>query len=89
VAQPAARIWAPSRPLHSGMVITPTSYGLTGFFLERPDIRNAGGDWVDEPVVICENGPNTLITSRKPADLPSFNADFTDRFAEAATSARS
>jgi protease I len=33
------------------------------------DLRNAGADWVDEPVVQDEN----LITSRKPADLPRFN----------------
>ena len=33
------------------------------------DLRNAGADWVDEPVVRDGN----LITSRKPADLPRFN----------------
>ena len=33
------------------------------------DLRNAGADWVDEPVVQDGN----LITSRKPADLPRFN----------------
>ena len=33
------------------------------------DLRNAGADWVDEPLVQGEN----LITSRKPADLPRFN----------------
>ena len=33
------------------------------------DLRNAGADWFDEPVVQDEN----LITSRKPADLPRFN----------------
>lgn len=32
------------------------------------DIKNAGGNYVDEPVVIDGN----LITSRKPADLPQF-----------------
>lgn len=33
------------------------------------DLRNAGADWVDIPVVQDGN----LITSRKPADLPMFN----------------
>jgi len=33
------------------------------------DLRNAGADWVDEPVAQDGN----LITSRKPADLPRFN----------------
>ncbi|MEU8137117.1 type 1 glutamine amidotransferase domain-containing protein [Streptodolium elevatio] len=37
------------------------------------DIRNAGGDWVDEEVVVCKDGPNTLVSSRKPADLPAFD----------------
>src|SRR5215216_6545488 len=34
----------------------------------QTDIRNAGGEWVDEEVVV-ENG---LVTSRKPDDLPAF-----------------
>jgi protease I len=34
----------------------------------RTDIRNAGGDWVDEEVVV-DNG---LVTSRRPDDLPAF-----------------
>jgi protease I len=33
------------------------------------DLRNAGAEWVDEPVVWDGN----VITSRKPADLPKFN----------------
>lgn len=33
------------------------------------DLRNAGANWVDEPLVRDGN----LITSRKPADLPEFN----------------
>jgi protease I len=39
----------------------------------RTDIRNAGATWVDEPVRICEAGPNTLVTSRKPDDLKHFD----------------
>ena len=34
------------------------------------DLKNSGAVWVDEPVVRDGN----LITSRKPADLPQFNA---------------
>ena len=33
------------------------------------DLRNAGAEWIDVPVVQDGN----LITSRKPADLPRFN----------------
>ena len=33
------------------------------------DLKNAGAEWVNEPVVQDGN----LITSRKPADLPKFN----------------
>jgi protease I len=43
----------------------------------RTDIRNAGGDWVDEEVVV-DNG---LVTSRKPDDLPAFNAKIVEEFA--------
>ena len=50
----------------------------------RTDIRNAGGTWVDEEVVRCSNGPNALVTSRKPDDLPAFSATFIPIFASAA-----
>ena len=36
----------------------------------QTDIRNAGGEWVDAEVQSCASGPNMLITSRKPDDLP-------------------
>ncbi len=42
----------------------------------RTDIRNAGGTWVDQEVVV-EDG---LVTSRKPADLPAFNAKIVEEF---------
>jgi protease I len=47
----------------------------------RTDIRNAGGRWVDEKVVVDTSGPNTLVTSRKPADLPEFCAQAIEAFA--------
>ncbi len=37
---------------------------------DRP--RNAGANWVDDEVVECSRGPNTLVSSRKPDDLPAF-----------------
>ncbi|HKX72399.1 MAG TPA: type 1 glutamine amidotransferase domain-containing protein [Candidatus Saccharimonadales bacterium] len=42
---------------------------LTSYHTIRDDIVNAGGEWVDEPMV--QSG--VLITSRKPDDLPVFN----------------
>src|ERR1700735_4211641 len=45
---------------------------LTSWPSLQTDIRNAGGSWVDEAVVSCTKGPNTLITSRKPDDLDAF-----------------
>ncbi len=37
------------------------------------DFRNAGAAWVDEPLVVDDDGPFTLVSSRKPADLPVFS----------------
>ncbi|NNG38180.1 type 1 glutamine amidotransferase [Flexivirga sp. ID2601S] len=42
---------------------------LTSWPSLQTDIRNAGGDWVDEQVVVDGN----LITSRKPDDLQAFD----------------
>jgi protease I len=44
----------------------------------RTDIRNAGGNWVDQEVVV-EDG---LVTSRKPDDLPAFTKKIVEEFAE-------
>ena len=38
----------------------------------KTDLRNAGALWVDDEVVECSRGPNTLVSSRKPDDLPAF-----------------
>ena len=46
---------------------------LTSWPSLATDLRNAGAHWVDEQVYVCGGGPNTLITSRKPADLKAFN----------------
>lgn len=37
----------------------------------QTDVRNAGGEWVDEEVVVDGN----LITSRNPDDIPAFNRE--------------
>jgi protease I len=41
---------------------------LTSWPSLHTDIRNAGGEWVDEPLVVDGN----LLTSRNPHDLPQF-----------------
>jgi len=51
---------------------------LTSWPSIRTDIRNAGGTWVDEEV----HTDRGLVTSRKPDDLPAFNAKIVEEFAE-------
>jgi protease I len=53
---------------------------LTSWPSLRTDIRNAGGEWVDEEVVVCTAGPNTLVTSRKPDDLDAFCSTLVEVF---------
>jgi protease I len=54
---------------------------LTSWPSLQTDVRNAGGTWVDEQVFSCSAGPNVLVTSRKPDDLPAFNGEFVKVFA--------
>jgi protease I len=51
---------------------------LTSFPSLQTDIRNAGGNWVDEEVHVDDG----LVTSRKPDDLPAFNKKLIEEFAE-------
>jgi protease I len=51
---------------------------LTSWPSIRTDIENAGGAWVDEEV----HTDRGLVTSRKPDDLPAFNAKIVEEFAE-------
>src|SRR5262245_4514641 len=44
----------------------------------RTDIRNAGGNWVDEEVV----NDMGMVTSRKPDDIKAFNKKMIQEFAE-------
>jgi len=55
---------------------------LTSWPSLRTDIKNAGGKWVDEEVQVCKQGPNVLITSRKPDDLNAFCRELTRVFAD-------
>ncbi|WP_269664869.1 type 1 glutamine amidotransferase domain-containing protein [Streptacidiphilus rugosus] len=49
----------------------------------RTDLNNAGATWVDQELVVCEQGDNVLITSRKPDDLDAFDDALVTRFAKA------
>jgi deglycase len=44
----------------------------------KTDIVNAGGNWVDEEVVVDQG----LVTSRKPDDLPAFCEKMVEEFCE-------
>jgi protease I len=55
---------------------------ITSWPSVQTDIRNAGGTWVDEEVVVCTNGPNTLVSSRKPDDLKAFCQAAVDAFSD-------
>jgi len=51
---------------------------LTSWPAIKTDVTNAGGNWVNEEVVV-DNG---LITSRKPDDIPAFNEKMIEEFSE-------
>ena len=51
---------------------------LTSWPSLQTDVRNAGGDWVDNEVVVDRG----LVTSRKPDDIPAFNDKMIEEFAE-------
>jgi deglycase len=56
---------------------------LTSWPSLQADLENAGATWVDRQVVICAGGQSTLVSSRRPDDLPAFCATFTTVFGEA------
>src|SRR5256885_3613503 len=51
---------------------------LTSWEHIQTDVKNAGGSWVNEEVVV-DNG---LVTSSKPDDIPAFNKKTSEEFCE-------
>jgi deglycase len=51
---------------------------MTSYPSLRTDLQNAGARWVDEEV----HNDNGLVSSRRPDDLPAFNAKIIEEFAE-------
>jgi protease I len=45
----------------------------------KTDIRNAGGEWMDQEVVTDRN----IVSSRKPDDIPAFNRGMIELFSQA------
>jgi protease I len=50
----------------------------------KTDLRNAGAEWVDEPVVVDQG----IVSSRKPDDIPQFNGKMLEEFREGRHQAR-
>ena len=71
----AAICHAPWTLVEAGVVQGRT---ITSWPSLQTDVRNAGGNWVDEEVCV-DNG---LVTSRKPDDLPAFCTKMVEEFAE-------
>jgi protease I len=53
---------------------------ITSYPSVKTDVINAGGNWVDEEVVVDEG----LVSSRNPDDLPAFCDKIVEEFAEGA-----
>lgn len=63
---------------HAGWILASAGIAkgktVTSFFAIKDDLVNAGAEWVDKEVV--KDG--TIITSRKPDDLPAFSRTIID-----------
>lgn len=73
----AALCRAPAVLIEAGVV---AGRRLTSWPGLRSRLRSAGASWVDDRVVVCEHGSNTLITGGRRSDLPKFCQEFTRRF---------
>jgi protease I len=51
---------------------------LTSYPSIKTDVKNAGGNWVDQEVVVDQG----IVTSRSPEDLPAFNQKLIEEVAE-------
>jgi protease I len=49
---------------------------LAAYWTIQDDIRNAGGNWLDQQCVVDDN----WVTSRQPSDLPAFNREMVALF---------
>jgi len=75
------RFTATGKPLavicHGGWILIDTDVvrgrHLTSWPSLATDYRNAGVEWSDEQLVVDPDGPFTIISSRKPADLTAFS----------------
>jgi len=72
---------------HGPWTIIETGYArgrhITSWPSLKTDLRNAGAEWMDEPVVRDGN----LVSSRKPDDIPQFNPQVIDLFSRAGSQA--
>jgi|SRR5581483_7034150 len=57
---------------------------LTSYHTIQDDIRNAGGQWMDKEVVRDQN----WVSSRQPSDIPAFNREMINMFAELRSKSR-
>jgi putative intracellular protease/amidase len=62
---------------------------LTSWPSLQTDIRNAGGEWRDEEVLVCTKQGFTLVTSRKPDDIDAFDQKLIEVFAGSQDTAHS
>jgi deglycase len=80
VGKPLAAICHGPRTLITGDLVAGRT--ITSAPSLQTDMHNAGATWVDEEVVVCDRGINTIVTSRRPSDLRAFCRALTSVFAK-------